>query len=135
MNWVRTWTAVASVVVAWGLGWQPNPAVDSVKIVSISPPTDTPLRIGETLTLQVEVEYNLTSAESGTVTLVIQQGESGRPPLANEIDVVLKGRGKVVLSKQLQVPETKALQVFTPLNVQGGSSTSVVDNRVYKVVK
>jgi hypothetical protein len=135
MNWVRTSVALAGVVMAWGLGWQPDPAVDSIKILSISPMTETALRIGETLTLQVEVEYNLTSAESGTVTLVIQQGESGRPPLANEIEVVTKGRAKVVLSKELQVPETRALQVFTPLNVQGGSSTRVVDNRVYKVVR
>ena len=135
MNSVRMWAVVASVVVAWSLGWQPDPAVDSVRIVSISPTPDMPLRVGETLTLQVEVEYNLTSAESGTVTLVIQQGESGRQSLANEIEVIMKGRGKVVLSKQLQVPETKALQVFTPLNVQGGSSTRVVDNRVYKVTK
>ena len=135
MNSVRMWAVVASLVVAWSLGWQPDPAVDSVRIVSISPPPDTPLRVGETLTVQVEVEYNLTSAESGTVTLVIQQGESGRQSLANEIEVIMKGRAKVVLSKQLQVPETKALQVFTPLNVQGGSSTRVVDNRVYKVVR
>jgi hypothetical protein len=109
--------------------------VDSVRIVSISPTTGTPLRVGETLTLQVEVEYNLASAESGTVTLVIQQGESGHPPLANEIEVVLKGRAKVVLSKQLQVPETRALHIFTPLNVQGGTSTRVVDRRFYKVVR
>jgi hypothetical protein len=135
MNSVGMGAVMASVVVAWGLGWQPDPAVDSVKIVSISPTTDMPLRVGETLTVQVEVEYNLTSAQSGTVTLVIQQGESGRQSLANEIEVVMKGRAKVVLSKQLQVPETKALQVFTPLNVQGGSSTRVVDNRVYKVVR
>jgi hypothetical protein len=73
MNWVRTSVALAGVVIAWGLGWQPDPAVDSIKILSISPTTQTALRIGETLTLQAEVEYNLTSAESGTVTLVIQQ--------------------------------------------------------------
>src|SRR3954454_20305698 len=101
MNWVRTWAALAAAAIAWGSGWQSDPAVDSVKIVSISPTTGTLLRVGETLTLQVEIEYNLTSAESGTVTLVIQQGESGRPALANEIEVVTKGRAKVVLSKQL----------------------------------
>jgi len=135
MNWVRVWTTLAFAAVAWGSDWQPDPAVDSVKIVSISPTTDTPLRVGETVTLQVEIEYNLTSAESGTVTLVVQQGESGRRPLANELEVVMKGRAKLVLGKQLQVPETRALQVFTPLNVQGGTSTRVVDNRVYKVIR
>jgi hypothetical protein len=117
------------------LAWQPDPAADSVKILSVSPTTDAPLRAGDTISLQVEVEYSLTSANSGTVTLVVQQAESGRPPLANEVEVVMKGRERLVLSKQIQVPDTKALQVFTPLNVQGGTSTRVVDHRIYKVVR
>jgi hypothetical protein len=68
-------------------------------------------------------------------TLVIQQAESGRPPLANEIEVIVKGRARVVLTKDVRIPETRALQVFTPLNVQGGTSTRVVDNRMYKVLR
>jgi len=134
MNWVRL-SILGSVMVASGWGWQPDPAVDSVRILSISPTTDDPLRVGETVTFQVEVEYNLTSANSGSVTLVIQQAESGRQPLANETEVIMKGRARVVLSKDVRIPETKALQIFTPLNVQGGTSTRVVDNRIYKVLR
>lgn len=92
MNWVRAWAALACVTVTLGSEWQPDPAVDSVKILSISPPTGAPLRAGETVTFQVEIECNLTTANSGSVTLVIQQGESGRPPLANETEVVMKGK-------------------------------------------
>lgn len=116
------------------LGAQPVPTVDSVKILSILPTTDAPLRAGEKVTFKVEVEYNLNSANSGTVTLVIQQAESGRPGLANEVEVVMKGRDRIVLEKEIQIPQTKAVQVFTPLNVQGGTSTRVVDHRIYKVI-
>jgi hypothetical protein len=132
MKWVSL-AVVGSVLVVSAWGWQPDPAVDSIRIVSISPSTDDPLRVGQTITFKVEVEYNLASAKSGSVTLVIQQGESDRLPLANEVEVILKGKAKLSLSKNLRIPETNVLQVFTPLNVQGGTSTSVVDNRIYKV--
>ena len=107
---------------------------DSVKIVSISPDPGTALRVGEKVGFKVEVEYNLGSAASGSITLVIQQGESGRMPLANETEVAQKGKGKLVFRKEIEVPDTSAIQVFTPLSVQGGTSTSVVDMRIYKVV-
>ena len=134
MNCLRACALGASAVVL-ALGWQPNPDVDTVRIMSISPSTDAPLRAGETVMFHVEVEYNLASANSGSVTLVVQRAESGHPPLANELEVVMKGRARIVLSKEIRIPETKALQVFTPLNVQGGTSTRVVDSRLYKVLK
>jgi hypothetical protein len=133
MNWVRAIAFGLALATSGGSFQQPEP--DSVKILSISPGTDMPLRVGEKVTFSVEVEYNLVSAGLGSVALVIQQGESGRPPLANETEVVEKGRAKTVLSKEIVVPATKALQVFTPLNIQGGTSTRIVDTRSYKVVK
>ena len=54
-------------------------------------------------------------------------------PLANEFEVIQKGEGNVSLSKEIEVPKTKAIQVFTPLNVEGSSSTTVVDSRIYRV--
>src|SRR5262249_54619932 len=122
------------LLVALSLGGQ-DPTADTIKILSISPPTGSPLHIADTAKFEVEIEYKLTSANSGFVTLVIQQAESGRPTLANEVDVISKGKGRVVLTKVVQIPETKAIQVFTPLNVQAGTSTSVVDSRIYKVLK
>lgn len=56
-------------------------------------------------------------------------------PLANETAVIQKGKGTITLRTDLVIPETTAIQVFTPLTVQGGKSTSVVDTRVYRVVK
>jgi len=144
MNEVRRW-AIALALGILGLSCRheqsaaPSTASgasqDGVRIVSISPDTGTTLRVADRVTFRVEVEYNLTSAPSGTITLVIQQGESGRVPLANETQVVQKGSGKLVLTKDIEVPETNAVQVFTPLSAQGGSSTRTVDTRAYKVVK
>ena len=135
MNCVRLGIGLAFALALSGVGWQADSGMDTVRILSVSPTTDLPLRVGDTVTFQVEVECNLATANSGSVTLVIQQAESGRMPLANEIEVITKGRSRTVLSKQVQIPETKAIQVFTPLNVQGGTKTSVVDNRIYKVVR
>ena len=102
-----------------------RPETDSVAIISITPDTHVPLRVGESATIGVEVEYNLISAESGRVTLVIQQGESGRASLGSVTEVVQKGKARLVLSKYIQGPDTKALQIFIPRYAEGGGG----DNR------
>ena len=106
---------------------------DRVEIVSILPEAGTVLKVGDVVTVEVDVEYGLASADSGSIALVIQKGESGEMPLANEFEVIQKGEGNVSLSKEIEVPKTKAIQVFTPLNVEGSSSTTVVDSRIYRV--
>jgi len=105
----------------------------SVKIVSISPELSKPLYVGEKVRIMVEVEYVM-SQESGTITLVIQRGESG-PSLGNSTDVVFKGKGTVKLELEIQIPDTKAIQIFTPLTFQGAADTSIVDYRAFKVAK
>ncbi|HYP12977.1 MAG TPA: hypothetical protein VEQ63_03560 [Bryobacteraceae bacterium] len=112
-----------------------QPSADTVKIVSITPETSAPLRVGQTVSFQVEVEYNLTSADSASLVLVIQKGESGQSPLANEAEVVRKGKARAVLSKSFVVPDTKAILLFTPLTAQGNTKTEIVDSRSYKVEK
>jgi hypothetical protein len=116
-------------------GAAPGASPDSVRIVSISPDPSTALRVGENVSFKVEVEYNLATAATGSITLVIQQGESGRQPLASETQVIQKGTAKLVLRKDVEVPDTSAIQVFTPLNVQGGTRTSIVDTRIYTGAK
>jgi hypothetical protein len=108
---------------------------DSVKILSISPATDTALSTGDKVPFRVEVEYTLQTAQSGTITLVIQEGEQGREPLANETHVIQKGSGRLALVKEIQVPDTNAIKVFTPVSAQGATSTTVVDTRAYGVVR
>ena len=107
---------------------------DSVKIISLTPGNDKPLYVGSTVTITAEVEYNLQSANTASITLVIQQAETGHRPLANEIDVALKGTGKIKLSKGIVVPETRALTIFMPLTPEGNQSTTTVDSRMYKVI-
>jgi hypothetical protein len=107
---------------------------DSVKITRISPDPSAPLYPGQKIKVEVEVEYSLNSADSGSVSLVIQKLESGEAPLANESDVVTKGSGTVVLSKFIEIPYTKGLSVFTPLTGSTRSTTSVVATQLYKVV-
>ena len=87
------------------------------------------------MTVRVEVECNLVSADSGRVTLVIQEGESGPAPIANVVQGVRKGKARLVLSKSIKVPDTRAIRVFTPLNVNGGSSTHTADSRIYQIEK
>jgi hypothetical protein len=108
-------------------------SADTVKILSVSPTTESVLHPGEKVPVRVEVEYTLDSSQSGTITLVIQQGEYGGEPLANETRVVQKGSGKLVLAKEIDVPKTSAIQLFTPLSPQGATSTTVVDTRAYAV--
>jgi hypothetical protein len=116
-----------------GLGAAASSSPDSVKIISMSPDTASTLHVGEMVPLEVAVEYTLASAQSGTVTLVVQQGEYGGEPLANEVQVIQKGSGKLQFKKDVTVPQTQAIQVFTPLGAQGATSTTVVDMRAYAV--
>lgn len=117
------------------VGFRAPEETDTVRIVSIAPEPEETLHAGDRVRIHVEVEYNLVSAASATIMLVVQQGESGKLPLANETQVVQKGAGTVVLGKEIEIPDTAAIQVFTPLTPQGATSTQVVDRRAYKVVK
>ena len=73
--------------------------------------------------------------DSGTITLVIQKGESGGSSLANMTEVVLKGKGTLKLEADILIPDTRAIQIFTPLSHQGDAGTSIVDVRAFKVTK
>jgi hypothetical protein len=108
-------------------------AKDSIRILNITPDVNEELNVGDTITLEVEAEYSLVSNDSASITLVVQVGESGQMPLANEVDVIKKGHGSITISTRIDVPSTKAIQIFTPLTVQGAVSTSVVDSRICKV--
>jgi len=107
---------------------------DSVKILSISPTNAKPLIAGSTVAITAEVEYTLVSANTASITMVIQRAESGHRPLANEFDVALKGTGKMKITTEVEIPNTKAIQVFIPLTPEGNQSTTIVDSRMYKVV-
>jgi hypothetical protein len=106
------------------------PQGSAVSIAQITPSTSVALRVGDKVALRVEVDYAL-SVDSGTVTLVVQSSDN--TPISSETEVVTKGSGKVVLNSTFVVPDTRAVQVFTPLSAQGQASTSTIDSRAYKV--
>jgi hypothetical protein len=110
-------------------------AADSVKIVSASPGTDSPLRKGQKVVFRVEVDYVLNSAGSGTLGMVVQREEGEKRVLATEMRPIPKGEGRQILTKEIEVPDTRSILVFTPLIPDGVSTTNVVDRRSYSVAK
>lgn len=104
---------------------------DSVKILSASPDHTVTLKVGSRVTMRYEVQYNLESAETGSLTMVIQTASN--ETLGNEFYVVDKGSGTQFMEAEIVVPDTRAVQVFTPLNPQGNSRTTIVESRLYRV--
>lgn len=107
-------------------------AADAIKIVSSSPAAGTSLRVGNTYTFEITVEYTL-KEDNGNITLVIQRGDSVASPLANVVRSIKKGSGKVSLKSTIVIPNTSSIQVFVPMAPQGATTTSVVDSREYTV--
>jgi len=103
-----------------------------VRIARLSPDVSTSLTVGDKVELEVEVEYGLTTADTGTVALVVQAADNKN--LASNMQVVSKGTGKAAFKARFVVPETSAVQVFTPLQAQGQTATATVAVRTYKVV-
>lgn len=106
---------------------------NKVKIVSISPEISKPLSAGQNYDIEVTVEYTI-KAENGNITLVIQRGDSITSVLANTTEPITKGSGKITLKANIVVPSVNSITVFTPLSLQGETSTTVVDTRIYKVI-
>lgn len=132
---MRAWLLLAAVLAMSGCEKKPPaPAkpvsAGSVRIVALKPDTTTPLKIGAKAKVQVEVAYRLL-AEAGAVTLVVQSNEKG---LAQASQAIKQGEGKATLAVEFVVPETKAIQVYTPLQALGQKTTATVDARTYKVV-
>lgn len=109
------------------------PPPSYVRIAKLSPEVTTALTVGQKVRLEVEVEYALTTADTGTVALVVQSADN--KSLASNMEVVSKGLGKAAFKAEFIVPETSAVQVFTPLQAQGQTSTATVAVRTYKVQK
>lgn len=110
---------------------EPISSKDSVKILSASPAITETLKAGSSVKIKYEVQYNLASSDTGSLTLVVQ-GASNET-LGNEFYVVHKGSGTEILEAEIVVPQSRAVQVFTPLSPQGSSSTTIVESRLYKV--
>jgi hypothetical protein len=108
-----------------------------VKILEIQPNPSVSLEVGSVVAFEVTVEYYV-KEDTASIDLVIQKGEhSGGTDsyIGGDKDVLTSGQGNVTLKAKIKVPDTKAIEVFTPLTMQGQNSTSIVDSRFYKVIK
>ncbi|MDB5874767.1 MAG: hypothetical protein JWQ07_4209 [Ramlibacter sp.] len=106
------------------------PSGSTVNITEITPNPAGPMTVGSEVKLRATVAYALTS-DSGTLGLVVQDAKN--KPLAQIVNVVLKGGGTESLEVSFTVPDTTAIHVFTPLSGQGQGATSTVATRSYRV--
>jgi len=104
-----------------------------VRIAKLSPDATRPLKVGDTVNLQVQLDYALTKADTGAVMVVVQTADNQN--LGQKAQAVRKGVGKATLAVDFVVPQASALKVFTPLSEQGQTSTTTVALRTYKVVE
>ena len=109
-----------------------QPKDNYIKIISMKPALTETLVAGTNVSFEIEVKYSI-KEESGVMALVIQRAESSLMPLANEIVMVTSGEGRLMLGASVDIPDTHAVQILTPLTPQGMNQTSVVDSRIYKV--
>lgn len=104
-----------------------------VRISKLSPDATRPLQVGDKVNLQVQLDYALTRADTGAVMVVVQTADNQN--LVQKAQAVRKGIGKATLAVEFVVPQTSAVNVFTPLSEQGQTSTTAVALRTYKVVE
>ena len=91
------------------------------------------LKIGTVVTIESEVEYVLNSSETGSITLVVQ-GASGES-IANEYFTIKKGSSSIHISAEFTVPDTRAIQIYTPLTSQGKNETNIVESSIFNTLK
>ena len=103
-----------------------------VRIAKLSPDATVPLKVGEKVSLQIEIDYALTKADTGAVMVVVQTADN--KSLGQKAQAIAKGVGKATLAVDFVVPQTSAVKVFAPLSEEGQTSTSTVALRTYKVI-
>ena len=95
----------------------------SVRIISISPDSDKPLRAGSTVKLAIAVEYAVPSP-GGIVGVVIQ--DSNNAPVKSNLREVPSGSGKINPDIEFVVPNAKHIDVHVPLYVKGENKSTQV---------
>lgn len=118
---------------------KPDSSRNSVKIISISPEITKPLYVGDTVNFEVKADYKITKAPA-TLGLVIQKGEMTAEDIMNVViasstEVLNDMEGSVTLKQSIVVPDTRAVQIFTPIIISGQDMTSIADMKTYQVLK
>jgi hypothetical protein len=104
---------------------------DSMRIVSMMPSTDKLLRAGQTVEVEVKIEYNLVNAETAAVTLDFSAGGT---VLKSEKQTVSKGRKILTFRKaRLEVPPAKWLHVTASLSATRARRRYLGDPEVIEI--
>jgi hypothetical protein len=108
---------------------------DHLKITSISPSWGMPLRGGETIDVQINVEYEIGSVDAaelmvtfGTVTTF---AEVSIPSYARDARIIEKGRGSVMVTRRLWIPT--GLNGSFPITVRLTPPANATDTVTYKI--
>lgn len=108
---------------------EPLPTIDSVNVEAITPARGTILRPGSQVTFQARVSYTLATADSGRISMIIQdqapRNLSRNPQPRAQI---VRGGGVVELSDTITLPATGVtrVDVFVPLFPGAATSTNTV---------
>ena len=111
-----------------GGGLEPSSG-SSVEIDRVQPSIATVLQPGTRETFTVDLDYTII-APSGYVSLFIQSSAGG---IGHETKRLTKGSGKLTLSKEVEIPKTRRIEVIVALYHDDGGSTSITDSRTYEV--
>jgi hypothetical protein len=116
---------------------EPSPMVDTIVVESISPPPGSPLRAGSPVTFRARVRYELVSAGSGRVALVIQDQLSRNisPTIPQPSAQVARGSGTVELADTINLAASGAtsVHVFFPLLPTGAPRSTAAQQVIYSV--
>jgi len=129
-------TATQNVTVG---GSTPNviPSPDSIRLTSMTPSSGATLSRSQTVTFTGTLGYSLASADSGTVTLVIQNQANQvlQPAGSQPRTTVARGSGQVTLSQSIAVPATgtTSVTVFFSVTPSGSVNTNTVASASYTV--
>ena len=107
-----------------------------IKIIQIQPDPSVPLEAGSEVHFEVQLEYYV-NEDSATASLIIQKGEhsgGSNVLIENVKDFLAPGKGTLTLETTVKVPDTKLVEIFTPLTISGQTQTSILDMRSYKVI-
>jgi hypothetical protein len=115
---------------------EPQPTIDSIAVETITPARGTALSAGSQVTFQARVRYTLATADSGRISMIIQDQASrnlSRNPQPRA--QIVRGGGVVELSDTITIPATGVtrVDVFVPLFPGGATSTGVVQLVQYPV--
>jgi hypothetical protein len=113
----------------------PLPTNDAVLLESITPSPVEPLIAGSRVTFSARVRYALATADTGRVSLVIEDQDFQLfSPTPQQRASVLRGEGIVELADTVDIPaRVTTVHVFTPLFPTGAARSTAVQRVSYTV--